>query len=146
MIYPGSAGQCFKRIQHSKIIQSTARANYLASGTCQFQQEACTVPFKWHGLVIEEYTLIVYYICTTITRQCGARSLVCYHGFSDRNPSKKACADPESFVRGGPALTTCCFILVDEGKKIQMPLVGNHHRPASETPFWWRFTGGPIMT
>ena len=26
-----------------------------------------------------------------------------------------------------------------------VPLKSGHHRPASETPFKWRFTGGPTM-
>ena len=29
---------------------------------------------------------------------------------------------------------------------IQIPLKSGHHRPASETPFKWRFAGGPMMT
>ena len=39
--------------------------------------------------------------------------------------SKTSCADPESFVRGGPTL----IFLVDE----QIPLKAGHHLPASET-------------
>ena len=49
-----------------------------------------------------------------------------------------SCADPESFARGGPTLT---LFLFDEGKEDQNPLKGSHHRPASETPFQWRFAG-----
>ena len=30
-------------------------------------------------------------------------------------------------------------------KRIQIPLKMGHHRPASETPFKWRFAGGPMM-
>ena len=33
----------------------------------------------------------------------------------------------------------------NEGERIQIPLKVGHHRPASETPFKWRFTGGPMM-
>ena len=47
-----------------------------------------------------------------------------------------ACADPESFARGGPTLTT--FFLVDEIK-------AGHHQPASETPSKWRFPGMSMM-
>ena len=52
-----------------------------------------------------------------------------------------SCADPESFVRGVPTLTTFLFW---EGR-IQIPLLAGHQRPASETPFKWRFAGGPTM-
>ena len=31
------------------------------------------------------------------------------------------------------------------GKRIQISLKAGHHRPASETPFKWRFAGGPMM-
>ena len=31
------------------------------------------------------------------------------------------------------------------GKKIQIALKAGYHRPASETPFKWRFAGGPMM-
>ena len=62
-----------------------------------------------------------------------------------------ACADPESFVRGGPTLTSfvffCfCFFFVDgmEGGS-KLPLKVGHHRPASETPLKWRFAGVPIL-
>ena len=59
-----------------------------------------------------------------------------------------ACADPESFVRGGPTLTTFFsffFFSLIRGGRIQIPLLAGHHRPASETPFKWRFAGGPMM-
>ena len=46
----------------------------------------------------------------------------------------KSCADPESFVRGGPTLT----FLDDDGRE-------GHHPPSSETPFKWRFAGVPMM-
>ena len=38
------------------------------------------------------------------------------------------------------------FFLVDEGRRIQIPLQVGHHWPASETPFKWRFAGVPMMT
>ena len=57
-----------------------------------------------------------------------------------------ACADPENFVRGGPTLTTYLFFLkLMRGEMIQIPLKAGHHQPASETPFKWRFAGGPMM-
>ena len=48
----------------------------------------------------------------------------------------------ESFVRGGPALTT---FLADEGREDQITLKAGHHRPASEMPFKWRLAGGPVV-
>ena len=44
---------------------------------------------------------------------------------------------PEIFFKGGP------FFLVNEW--IQLPFKMGHHWPASETPFKWRFAGGPLM-
>ena len=41
------------------------------------------------------------------------------------------CEDPESFA--------------DEGERIQIPLNAGKHQNASETPFKWRFAGGPMM-
>ena len=52
------------------------------------------------------------------------------------------CADPESFVRGNPTLF---FFYLMRGGRIQIPLLAGHQRPASETPFKWRFAGGPTM-
>ena len=31
------------------------------------------------------------------------------------------------------------------GGRINIPQIAGHHRPASETPFEWRFTGVPMM-
>ena len=56
----------------------------------------------------------------------------------------KACADPESYVRGDPLLKTF-FFLAMRGGMIQITLKAGHHRPTSETPFKWRFAGGPMM-
>ena len=53
------------------------------------------------------------------------------------------CADPESFVRGWGGATVTFFV-VDEGR-IQIALSAGHHRPASETPFKWRFAGVLVM-
>ena len=51
---------------------------------------------------------------------------------------------PESFVRVGPNLIT--FFLVDEGiRDSNINKQMGNHRPASETPFKWRFAGGPMM-
>ena len=55
----------------------------------------------------------------------------------------KTCADPESFVRGGPKLITSFFLLMRR-ERIQIPQYAGQHRPASETPFKWRFAGRPM--
>ena len=54
------------------------------------------------------------------------------------------CADPESFVRGGPILRTFFFSLM-RGGRIQIPLLAGHRRLASETPFQWRFAGRQML-
>ena len=57
-----------------------------------------------------------------------------------------SCAEPESFVRGVPTLTFFfVFISLKSEGTIQIPLLAGHQRPASETPFKWRFAGGPTM-
>ena len=57
---------------------------------------------------------------------------------------------PESFVRGGPTQFRkrfcCCFFLVHKGgEDPNTTKSGDHHCPASETPFTWRFASGPMM-
>ena len=61
-------------------------------------------------------------------------------------------ADPESFVRGGPQLSTLTkffFFYLMRGGRIKIPLSGGHHWPTSETPFKWPFSGraddGPTL-
>ena len=46
-----------------------------------------------------------------------------------------SCTDLEIFVRGGPTLT----------KFFSFIFSVRQHRPASETPFKWRFAGVPMM-
>ena len=56
------------------------------------------------------------------------------------------CADPESFVRGGPTLMglgLCCFSLL-RGGRIQIPLLAGHQLSPSKMPKW-RFAGGQMM-
>ena len=48
-----------------------------------------------------------------------------------------SCADPESFFRWNPTLTTFCFLA--EG--IQIPQKAGHHLPASKTPFQCDYSG-----
>ena len=38
-----------------------------------------------------------------------------------------------------------CLFLVDKGIADPNADKMGHHRPASETPFNWRFAGGPMM-
>ena len=45
-------------------------------------------------------------------------------------------------LRGGQPFFL--FFLI-RGKRIQIALKAGHHRLASETPFKWRFAGGPMM-
>ena len=52
----------------------------------------------------------------------------------------RTCADPESFVRGGPTLTIFFSSLI-RGGRIKIPLLTAHHGPTSETSFKWRFDG-----
>ena len=52
-----------------------------------------------------------------------------------------SCADPVSYVRG----SNFDNIFLMRGGRIKIPLSAGHHRPASETPFKWRFAGEPIM-
>ena len=54
-----------------------------------------------------------------------------------------SCADQESFVRGGPTLTTLFFSLM-RGGRIKIPLLAGHHRPVSETPSKWLFACVPM--
>ena len=55
-----------------------------------------------------------------------------------------ACSDPESFVRGGPTLTT--LFLVDDGRtEDPYKIKAGHHRLTIETPFKWCFAGVPMM-
>ena len=57
------------------------------------------------------------------------------------------CAVPESFVRGGPTLTTLFFFFrfFLRGERNEVALKAGIHRPSSETPFKWRFAGIPMM-
>ena len=48
-----------------------------------------------------------------------------------------ACADPESFVRGGPTLTT--FFLVDEEREDPNAIISGPSSASSKTPFKWHF-------
>ena len=51
----------------------------------------------------------------------------------------------ESFVRVGPILPAF-FFEADEMREVHnINIYMNHHWPASETPFKWRFTGVPMM-
>ena len=54
-----------------------------------------------------------------------------------------ACADPESFARGGPPFTT----FFDERREDPNTTksVKLHHWPTSQTPLKWRFAGCPMM-
>ena len=53
-----------------------------------------------------------------------------------------ACADPESFVRVGPTLTT--FFLFDKGRKDQNTTISGPPT-AHQTAFRWRADDGPTL-
>ena len=55
-----------------------------------------------------------------------------------------ACADPESFVRGGPTLTTFFFSLM-RGGRVQIPLIAGNQRNAILMAFRWRADDGPTV-
>ena len=57
------------------------------------------------------------------------------------------CADPESFVRGGPALSSDNVFSLEltRGMRIQIPLIAGNHRLTSETTLKWRFARGPTV-
>ena len=61
--------------------------------------------------------------------------------------AQMACADPESFVRGGPTLTLFFLFFYDEGREDQNTTITDHHWPASKTPFKWRWRAdvGPTL-
>ena len=52
----------------------------------------------------------------------------------------RACEDPESFVRGGPPLTS--FFM---GARLQKPPIADNYRPTSESPLKLHFAGRPII-
>ena len=63
-----------------------------------------------------------------------------------------SCADPESFVRGGPTLTTFFFLFFlrfDEGGRIQISLISGPStasmRNAIKMAFRWRADDGPTL-
>ena len=47
----------------------------------------------------------------------------------------ETCADPESFVSGGPTLTLLFQLIRGERIQIHLKAGQGHHRPARETPF-----------
>ena len=53
------------------------------------------------------------------------------------------------FIRGYPTLTTHFFIIIIiqlmRRKRGPKTTKTGHHRPSSDTPFKWRFAGGPIV-
>ena len=55
-----------------------------------------------------------------------------------------SCADPESFVRGGPTLTAfffSFFFSLMRGGRTQIPLLAGHQRRFAD----WRVDDGPTM-
>ena len=58
-----------------------------------------------------------------------------------------ACADPESFARGGPTLTTVFFVFVffDEGKEDPNSTKSRPSSARQRNAIKWRFASGPMM-
>ena len=54
---------------------------------------------------------------------------------------------PRKFCQrgGGSNFDNVFFYFVEEELEDQIPLKAGHHRPASETPFKWRFAGEPMV-
>ena len=50
----------------------------------------------------------------------------------------------KSFQRGSKFDNVFFLLLHGEGGRIQIPLLAGHQWPASDTPFKWRFAGGPM--
>ena len=53
-------------------------------------------------------------------------------------------ADPENFVKGVQLRQLFFYLFISKlkrGRRIQIPILGCHHRPTSETPFKLRFAG-----
>ena len=60
----------------------------------------------------------------------------------------RSCADPESFVRGGPTLTTFFFLLfflVDEGREDPSTTISGPSSARQRNAIKWRFAGVPKM-
>ena len=53
------------------------------------------------------------------------------------------CADPESFVRGGPTLTT--IFLIDEGREDPNTTINGSTSAHQQTQFKWRADVGPTL-
>ena len=47
--------------------------------------------------------------------------------------------------KGGPTQTTFFFCFLMGETEFKIALKAGHHRPASETPFKWRFAGESMM-
>ena len=59
--------------------------------------------------------------------------------------TKILCADPENFVRGDPTPLWKRILIDKGGKGPNTTKSWGNYWPASETPFKWRFAGGPMM-
>ena len=56
------------------------------------------------------------------------------------------CADPDSFVRGGPTLTTfCCVFLVDEGRENPNTTISGSLSTRQRNAIKLRFAGVSMM-
>ena len=96
---------------------------------------------------LNEVILLKHLQAHAHSRYCH-RLCICTTGLS-ASAKCKTCA-AESFVRGVPILTKFFYyfyfsLLVRGEDPRKLPLKVDHHQPASETPFGWRFAGGLMM-
>ena len=66
----------------------------------------------------------------------GLKTLKMYNDYSMRGS--------RMFCQRGSSFDNVFFFSLIRGR-IQKPLLAGHQRSASETPFKWRFAGGPMM-
>ena len=66
--------------------------------------------------------------------------------------SRKFCQRGSNSIFNFDVFRGFFFVFLEEEKNItiireknQIPLSAGHHRPASKTPFKWRFAGVPVM-
>ena len=79
-------------------------------------------------------------VITQLTRIAENRNI----GLQYRDP----CADPESFIRGGPTLTTFFFIFIflfDEGRENPGTTISGPSSAHQPNAIKWRFAGVPMM-
>ena len=101
------------------------------------------------GLIKPNHTCFLFFFlifgCFPFIKYCVFRIYVC----SLRGQNQTSCADPKSFVRGGPTLTTFFFIiiyfLVGEGREDPRPTISGPSSARQRNAIKWRFADVPMM-